>query len=101
MPSYSKKISVSGHTADELYTKISTEIDKMMGKLPVGKFDIQRDPQKKQVSLKSSMASATLTCLDDNLVLDAKLSLMATPFKAKIDETIDHWVKKVFPRSNA
>ena len=96
MPGYSKTVKIPGKTADELYAKISTEIDRLMEKVSLGKFDIERAPGDKAVHLKSSMISATLTCSDGEIELDAKLSLMAMPFKSKIDEGIERWVKKTF-----
>jgi hypothetical protein len=96
MPGYSKSVKIPGKTSQELYDKISSEIERLMEKVSLGKFDVERDPAEKAVHLKSSMISATLTCSDGSIDLDAKLSLMAMPFKSKIDEGIDRWVKKTF-----
>jgi len=96
MPSYSRKVDVPGKTAQELYTKISTEIDRFMEKSSVGKFEVNRDPSKRQVEVKSSMFSAILFCEDGLLRLDGKLSLMALPFRSKIDDGIDNWIGKTF-----
>jgi hypothetical protein len=96
MPGYSKSVKIPGKSSQELYDKVSSEIERLMEKVTLGKFDIERDPGEKAVHLKSSMVSATLTCSDGSIELDAKLSLMALPFKSKIDEGIDRWVKKTF-----
>lgn len=97
MPSYSRSIAVSGRTSDEIYGKISTDIDRFVEKYTGGmKFDIVRDPATKTVTLKSSMATAKLVCGEGSIVLDAKLGLLAMPFKSKIDEGIDRWVTKTF-----
>lgn len=96
MPSYNRKVQVPGKTAQELYDQISTHVDQFMEKAGVGKFEIERNASKKEVLLKSSMVTATLYCREGALELDGKLSLMAMPFKSKIDEGIDRWVAKTF-----
>ncbi len=96
MPSYSRKVKVPGKSAQELYDKVSTDIDRMMGRVSLGKFDIDRDAGKRQVTLNSSLVTATLHCQEGELQLDAKLSLMAAPFRSKIDEGIDRWLEKTF-----
>lgn len=98
MPSYSRTVQVPGKTAQELYDKISSEIDRVMAKgpLPIGKFDVQREPSSREVKLKSSMVSATLICGEGSLKLDAQLSLLAIPFRSKIDDGIDRWIAKAF-----
>ena len=97
MPSFNKTIPVPGKTAQELYDKVSSSIDHLLtkGNLSfIGKFDLQRDPATQTVSFKASMASATLKCMDGVLQLDAQLSLLATPFKSKIEQAITHWTSK-------
>lgn len=99
MPGYSRKIPIPGKSADEIYQKISVGVDWVMendsGKF--GKFEIERDPAGKAVSLKSSLVTAKLNCQDGVIVLDAKLSMIAFAFRSKIDEGIDRWLKKTFP----
>ena len=96
MPSYTRKVQVPGKSAQELYDKISQEIEKFMEKLSLGKVEIERDADEKQVHLVSSMVTATLSCQEEQLELDAKLSLMAAPFRSKIDQGIDRWLAKTF-----
>jgi hypothetical protein len=96
MPSYSRKVQVPGKTSQELYDKVAVDIDRFMEKASVGKFEITRDPANKQVHIKSSMVNGTLFCTEGNLELDAKLSLLAMPFKSKLDEGIDKWISKAF-----
>jgi hypothetical protein len=67
-----------------------------LSKTPIGKFELDKNPTAREVSFKSSMASATLRCLDGKLELDGKLSLMAAPFRGKLDEAIDKWLAKTF-----
>ena len=96
MPSYSRRVQIPGKTSQELYDKVSTEINRFLEKASVGKFDLDRDPAAKKVHVKSSMFTATLTCEEGALDLDAKLSLLAAPFRSKIDEGINRWISKTF-----
>ncbi len=98
MPAYSKTVTIPGRTAQDLYDKISVDIEKLVEKWGMTqKMELSQDPGRRQVHLKSSMVSATLTCSDGCMVLDAKLSLLAVPFRSKIDEQIDRWISKNFP----
>lgn len=99
MPSYTRKVGVSGKSAQELYDKLASEIERFIEKASIGKCDIDRNPQSRVVSLKSSMFSATLRCEEGEIVLDAKLSLLAAPFRSKIDEGIDKWVARTFQKA--
>ena len=99
MPSYSRQVEVPEKTAQQLYDKISVEIDRFMEKSNVGKFDVHRDPAKRQVSVKSSMFSATLHCEESLLRLEGSLSLLALPFRSKIDDGIDKWIGKTFAKA--
>jgi hypothetical protein len=96
MPSYSREVKVPGRSATELFEKISAGIDRFMEKASVGKFEVERKPEARTVGVKSSMFSATLLCEEGCIRLEAKLSLMAVPFRSKIDEGIDKWVAKTF-----
>ncbi|MGZ3697909.1 MAG: hypothetical protein ACXWPM_00965 [Bdellovibrionota bacterium] len=96
MPSYSRKVEVPGKSSQELYDRISKDIERFLEKTPIGKFEITRDPSRKQVGVKSSMVTATLHCHDGLMHFDAKLSLLAAPFKSKLDAGIDHWIQKTF-----
>jgi len=96
MPSYKRTIQIPGKSAQQLYEKVSSEIDRFLEKSSIGKYDLERDPGAKQVRFKSSMASATLICGDGSLELECKLSLLATPFRGKLDEGIDRWLAKTF-----
>jgi hypothetical protein len=100
MPSYSRKVQIPGKTAQELYEKVAEGIDYFMSKASVGKFDIERDPTKKEVRLKGSMFSATLSCAEAQVEIDAKLSLLAAPFKSKLDEGVTKWLSKTFNLTN-
>jgi hypothetical protein len=95
MPSYSRRVKVPGKSSQELYDRVSQDIDRFLSKASLGKFDVERDPHARQVNVKSSMFSGKLSCLDGELVLDANLSLFAAPFRSKLDEGIDKWVSKL------
>lgn len=99
MPSYSRKVTISGKTSQELYDKVSEGIDRFMSKTPVGKYEIERVPGKKELKVKSSMFNATLTCTEGQMELSGNLSLLASPFKSKLDEAIDRWLSKTFDQS--
>src|SRR5688572_12965366 len=96
MPSYSRSVKVPGKTAQELYDKVCSDIDRFLTKASIGKFDINCNPSKREVAVKSSMFSATLHCEEGTIRLEGSLSLMAMPFRAKIDEGIDRWIAKTF-----
>ncbi len=101
MPSYSKKIAVPGKSAQELYDVVARDIDRFMTKASIGKFEIERDAAARQVKVKSSMLTATLFCEENQLRLEGQLSLLAAPFKSKIDEGIAWWLGKAFPELKA
>jgi hypothetical protein len=96
MPSYSRKVQIPGKSSQELYDKVSADIDRFMEKTGIGKVEISRDAPRKQLEVKSSMFSAVLVCREGAIELDGKLSLLATPFKGKIDDGIDRWLAKTF-----
>jgi len=98
MGKYSRNISVPGKSASEIYEKISKDVDRFLASYggSFGKFDVQCDPALQSVTLHSSMATAKLTCGDGQIVLDGKLSLLASPFKSKIDDGINRWLSKNF-----
>ena len=96
MPSYNRSVNLPGKSAQELYDKIAGDIDRFLSKTNIGKYDLDRDPGNREVRFKASMASATLRCLEGRLELDVKLSLLAAPFRGKLDEAIDKWLAKTF-----
>lgn len=101
MASYTRNVDIPGKSAQEIYAKISADIDRFVEKYTgnMGKFDIERDEASKTVTLKSSMATAKLVCEEGTVRLDAKLGLIASAFKSKIDQGIDRWLEKTFPKA--
>ena len=96
MPAYKKTVTVPGKSAQELYSKVAADLGKFLEKAGVGHADIKNHPHKHCVEMDSKMFSATLQCSDGSITIDGKLSLLATPFKGKIDEGIEKWLKKAF-----
>lgn len=97
MPAYSKKVRLPGKTAQELYDKISIDIEQLTAKWGLPNAKLSRDPAKKRMELKSPMFDAVLVCVDGEIQLDAKLGLLALPFRSKLDEQIEKWVGRSFP----
>ena len=100
MPSYQRKVEIPGRTSQELYDVVSEGIEKFLSKAPIGKFDIDRDPGRKEVRIKGSIFSATLVCQEAKMELNAQLSLMAMPFRSQLDEGINRWLSKAFDLKN-
>jgi hypothetical protein len=96
MPAYSRTVQIPGKSSQELYDKVSADIERFLSKVPMGKCDIERQPDQKKISVKSSMFSANLSFQDGQISLDVKLGLLAAPFRGKLDEGIDQWLSKSF-----
>lgn len=97
MPAYNKKVTVPGKSAQELYEKITQDIDQMIAKWGLPNAKLTRDPAKKQIQLKAPMVEAVLSCTDGQLNLEAQLGLLAMPFRSKIEEQVNKWVNRNFP----
>ena len=100
MPSYSRQVKIPGKTSQELYDKVSQGIDAFLAKAAVGKYEVLRDPGSKELKIKSSLFSATLSCREEQMELSANLSLLAAPFKSKLDEGISKWLSRTFNLTN-
>ena len=85
--------------ADSIYASVAKDIDRFLSKSPIGNYEVNRNDASKEVSFKSSMASGTLAAKDGQLQVDIKLSLLATPFKGKIEEGVTKWLAKAFANS--
>lgn len=96
MASFNKTFPIPGKAADAIYTAISNDLEKFLAKTPLGNADIKRDEAAKKVSFKASMASGSLTAKENGLEVEISLSFLATPFKGKIEEGVNHWLKKTF-----
>ncbi len=96
MADFSRKIELPGRTADELYNKISSDLAKFLEKGSPVKAEITRNDAARTMEAKSSMFSAKLRCVEGCIQVDVKLGLLALPFKSKLDEGIDKWLRKAF-----
>ncbi len=96
MPSHNKKFPLPGKTSANIYDAVSKNIDLFLSKTPIGNCEVKKDDAGKKVSFKASMASGTLTAEEGQLNVELSLSLMATPFKGKIDEGIEKWLSRAF-----
>ena len=94
MPGYQKKVPVPGKSAQEIYGFVDQHLEGLLAKFSVGKMSVRKDAASKTVIIESSIFSATLTCREAVVELDGKLSLMAVPFKSKIDEGIERFMSK-------
>ncbi|MEK6706975.1 MAG: hypothetical protein AABZ06_14450 [Bdellovibrionota bacterium] len=95
-PSYSRIVQIPAKNAMELYEAVSRDIENFINKISVGHVEISKDPSKKEVQLSSSMFSAVLSCQEAQINIDCRLSLFAAPFRRKIDEGIDKWLRRTF-----
>ena len=96
MASFSKKFQIPGKLADVIYSAVSTDIERFLSKTPLTNVNVDRDDAAKKVSFKSSMATGTLSAKDNELQVEISLSLLASPFKSKIDEGVTKWLNKAF-----
>ena len=96
MARYQRSVQLPGISAVTLYEKVSGEIDHFLSKAVPGNFDIERDPQRSEVRVQSSLFSATLSCEEARMGLDVQLSLLASPFKSKLDQAVNRWLAKSF-----
>jgi hypothetical protein len=99
MPSYSRTVQIPGKSAVELYEKVAVDVERMLSKLPVGDFKIDRTPSKQAIEVKSKAFSFKLQCKEGCVALDGSIGFLLVPFRSKIDEGIDSWLKKNFPQS--
>jgi hypothetical protein len=97
MPSYSRRVKIPGRSSQELYQVTSNDIDHFLSKAPMlGSYQVEPNPENKSLQVKSSMFSATLTCREEEIELSVQLSMLAAPFKSKLDEGISQWLAKKF-----
>ncbi len=96
MPKYTRCVSISGRKSQELYDQLAADIDRFLSKMSIGKVNVERKPDLKQLQIQSSMVKATLICEEGQIRVNADLSLFAAPFRSKIDEGIDKWIARTF-----
>lgn len=94
MQNYNRHIPLAGKKAQEIYFEICKDIDQLFAKIPVGKFKVTRDDEKREIYLKSMLVNAKLICQEEYVQVEAQLSILAAPFRSKIDEGINRWIEK-------
>lgn len=100
MPAFSKKVPIPGKSSQELYETLSREIERFVQKATGGsKYEISRDEGAKRFEIKSALFSGSVSCAEGEMQMDLKLSLLAAAFKGKLDEGIEKWVNKTFPKA--
>jgi hypothetical protein len=95
MSNYSKRIRVPGKSVDELYSRAAKGVEKILSQVGSG-YDVVRDEERHTMELNSKWVKAFLKVQNEEIVLDAKLSFLARPFKSKIDGWIAGWAEKEF-----
>ncbi len=76
--------------------KVSETIDQFLGHSALGAVEIRRVEATSTVEIVSKVARATLIASDGALVLQAELSLIAMPFRSKLDEGLEKWRQRHF-----
>lgn len=95
MPKYSKTVELPGRSAEEIYEKISVEVEKFLTKSALGDFEVRRFPEQCRIEAQSKWFSAVILCESQKIELEAHLSMLALAFRSKLDEGIERWLKKM------
>ncbi len=96
MAEYKREVSVPGKSAQELYDRVSLDIDRFLSKGSLSGFSVERNAPQLQMVVKGPMTEAILSCHEGTIKLHAKLGFLAAPFKSKLDEGITRWLQKTF-----
>ena len=96
MANYARKVKIPGKKAAELYKTLTQDIDRLMSKISLGKYEVDPKPNEQKVDVKGPGFSATLACADEQMSVEAQLGLLVVPFKGKLDEAITRWLNKTF-----
>lgn len=91
MPAWNRTFALPGVTADRSYARARSDIAGLLERAKLGHFDLQEDPAAKKIRFDSKLASATLHCRDGEVEIDAKLSLVAFPFRGQIEKVLENW----------
>ena len=89
VPKHFKRIELIGLKKEQIYAKAATDIERILGKLPLGKTDLKKNDSTLSFHIKASLVEADLTCIDGAMEFNGNLSLMAIPFRSKIDEMLE------------
>ncbi|MBI4925709.1 MAG: hypothetical protein HY843_07275 [Bdellovibrio sp.] len=96
MPKYTRNVSIPGRSSEELFLKLSHDIDDFLKKIFLGKINIDKNQEEKKIYVKSHLLTAELACEEGLVVVNANLSLFAAPFRSKLDAGIDKWLARTF-----
>ncbi|MFZ9594775.1 MAG: hypothetical protein ACO3A2_01720 [Bdellovibrionia bacterium] len=100
MPKFLRQVEIPGKSSSEIYQVVAQGVGHFLEKAALGKFEIERDEQKKEVRIKSAMFNGSIVCSDARIEMQGQLSLLAAPFKGKLDEGITQWLSKNFKSSS-
>jgi hypothetical protein len=100
MPKFSRQVDIPGKTSGEIYQVVAQGVVQFLEKAAIGKFEIERDESKKEVRIKSQMFNGSIVCSESRIEMQGQLSLLAAPFKGKLDEGITKWLSKNFNLSS-
>ncbi len=56
MPSYSRKVALKGKSSQELYDKMSVDLERFLSKTPIGNAKVERFPEQKKLEAKSNLS---------------------------------------------
>jgi hypothetical protein len=99
MPSYSRRVQIPGKSAEELFEKVASSIDRFIQKSSMGQFEIEKDAHQKEVRLKGSLFQGVIQCREAELSVTGQLSFLAKPFQSQLDTGISKWLAKTFQLS--
>jgi hypothetical protein len=95
-PSFNRTIQIPGKKSQELYDKIAGDIDSLLNRTSISGCKVEKNAAAKSVVIKHSLFSASLACQEEAIQIDVKLSLLASPFRSKLDQGIDKWIAQNF-----
>ena len=98
MPKLHKRIEIPGQSARDLFARIRSEMEQSLARAGVDGAKLSLRESECVVEVSHAMIAGTIRCHEGAIEVDAKLSLLATPFRSKIEGWFEAWGKKA--RSN-
>ncbi len=96
MRKYAKEITIPGVSAQDIYQKVTDGMDDFLDKIPIGKLAVTRHDDTQSIEIESSHVVGTLECVEGLIRVSGKLSLLARPFRPRMDAAIDSWISSNF-----
>lgn len=96
MRKYVKEVKIPSMSAQDIYQKITHGIDTLRGRISIKNLDVTRHDDRRSIDIKSSHFSGALMCSEGIISVKGRLSLVARPFRSKLDEAIEKWVARNF-----